>query len=232
MKMIQPRTRIATALLAVGIVSCSSAPPKPPEVDESGKRPANSTSAVELQICRGELADARLEVSEARRLAEGASAALAQVTVEEFRRKAGSVPLEPAAAPARASGGNVVWTLWFAFNSSRIDATAEELRRVIDAAKSAAYVVVKGRTDGAVETPGESTIALRRMAAMYDVLLKGGVDPHKIAVQYQPVGDRIADNTSDEGRAANRRAEVELYRVPPERLAVHGGQTVAAVNAM
>ena len=232
MKMIQPRTRIATALLAAGIVSCSSAPPKPPEVDESGKRPANSTSAVELQICRGELADARFEVSEARRLAEGASAALAQVTVEEFRRTATSVPQEPAAAPARASGGNVVWTLWFAFNSSRIDATAEELRRVVDAAKSAAYVVVKGRTDGAVETPGESTIALRRMAAMYDVLLKGGVDPHKIAVQYQPVGDRIADNTSEEGRAANRRAEVELYRVPPERLAVHGGQAVAAVNAM
>jgi outer membrane protein OmpA-like peptidoglycan-associated protein len=233
MMMIQPRTRIATALLTVGIVSCSSAPPKAPEVDESGKRPANSKSAVELQVCRGELADSRLEVSEARKLAEGASAALAQVTVEQFKNLAGlPIPIQAAASPARGSHGNVVWTLRFAFNSSRVDATAEELQRVIDAAKSAAYVVVKGRTDGAVETPGESTIALRRMAAMYDVLLKGGVDPHKIAVQYQPVGDRIADNTSEEGRSANRRAEVELYPVPPERLAVHGGPAVAAVKAM
>lgn len=233
MKMIQPRTGIVTALLAVGIVSCSSAPPKPPEVDESRRRPANSSSAVELQICRGELADARLEVSEAHKLAEGASAALAQVTVEEFRRAGGSPPPVPAAAaPARSGGGNVVWTLGFAFNSSRIDANPAELLRVVEAAKTAAYVVVKGRTDGLLETPGESTIARRRMAAMYGLLLKGGVDPRKIALQYQPVGDPIADKQTDEGRAANRRAEVELYPVLPERLAVHGGSPAAGANTM
>ena len=231
--MIQPRTGIATALLAVGIVSCSSAPPRPPEVDESRRRPANSRSAVELQVCRGELADARLQVSEAHKLAEGASGALAQFTVEELRRTAGSPPPVPAAAaPARPGGGNVVWTLGFAFNSSRIDANPAELQRVVEAAKAAAYVVVKGRTDGLVETPGESTIARRRMAAMYGLLLKGGVDPRKIALQYQPVGDPIADNQTDEGRAANRRAEVELYPALPERLAVHGGSRAGDPNTM
>ncbi len=231
--MTQPRTGIATAILAVAIVSCSSTPPRPPDVDESGKRPANSAGAVELQVCRGELADARAQMSEARKLAEGSSAALAQVTVEELRRIAGPpAPLQRAAAPARTPESNVVWALRFAFNSSRIDATAEELQRVVAAARSAAYVVVKGRTDSVMETPGESTIAQRRMAAMYDVLLKGGVDPHKIALQYQPVGDRVADNMTDEGRAANRRAEVELYPVLPERLLVHGDPAVAAVNAM
>jgi len=231
MHMTQPRTRIATAIVAATVVSCSSSPPKPPEVDESGRRPANSTSAVELQVCRGELADARLAASEARKLAEGSSAALAQVTVEQFRHAADAeVPVAPA-APARAEG-NVVWTLRFAFNSSRIDATAEELQRVVDAARTAAYVVVKGRTDGFVETPGESTIARRRMAAMYGVLLKGGVDPHKIALQYQPIGDGVADNQTEDGRAANRRAEVELYPVLPERLAVHGPSPAGDANTM
>ena len=227
--MTQPRTRIAAALLAAGIVSCSSSPPKPPEVDESARRPANSRSAVELQMCRAELADARIAVSEARKLAEGSSAALAQVAVEQLRH-APAAP-SPVAAAVHAES-NVVWTLRFAFNSSRIDATAEELQRVVEAARTAAYVVVKGRTDGLVETPGESKIARRRMAVMYGVLLKGGVDSHRIALQYQPVGDRIADNQTDEGRAANRRAEVELYPVLPERLAVHGASPAAGQNAM
>jgi outer membrane protein OmpA-like peptidoglycan-associated protein len=229
--MTQPRTGIAAAILAVGIVSCSSSPPKPPEVDESRKRPANSASAVELQACRGELADARVAVSEARGLAEASSAALAQVTVEQFRH-APEAPAAAAGAALARAGANVVWTLSFGFNSSRIDATPEELQRVVDAARTAAYVVVKGRTDGLVETPGESAIARRRMAAMYAVLLKGGVDPHKIALQYQPVGDRVADNDTDEGRAANRRAEVELYPALPARLAVHGPSPAAAGNTM
>lgn len=231
--MTHSRTRIATAILAAGIVSCSSAPPRPPEVDESGRRPANSTSAVELQSCRGQLADARAELSDARRLAEASSATLAQVTVEELSRAARtSAPAQPPAEGDRASRGNVVWTLHFAFNSSRIAANPEELERVVEAARAAAYVVVKGRTDGVVETRGESTVARRRMAAMYGVLLKGGVDPHRIALQYQPVGDRVADNETDEGRAANRRAEVELYAVAPERLLVHGAPQIDASDTM
>jgi outer membrane protein OmpA-like peptidoglycan-associated protein len=231
--MTQPRTRIAVALVAAGLTSCSSAPPKPPEVDESGRRPANSANAVELQVCRAELADARAEVSQARRIAQTSSAALAQVTVEELRRAADAPSARPAAAaPVARAPANVVWTLPFAFNSSRIDATPEELRRVVEAAKTAAWVVVRGRTDGVVETPGESTIARRRMAAMYDVLLRGGVDPRRIALQYQPVGDHLADNGTEEGRAANRRAEVELYPAMPERLAVHAVPALATADPM
>jgi len=228
----KPRSGIATALLAVGIVSCSSTPPSPPEVDESGKRPANATSTVELQVCRGELSDTRVEVNEARQLAEASSASLAQVSVEQIRRAADAPSVQLAAAPAGAAGGNVVWTLRFAFNSSSIEASPGDLQLMVDAARGAAYVVVKGRTDGVWETPGESTIARRRMTAMYDVLLKAGVDPHKIALQYQAVGDRIADNDTDEGRAANRRAEVEIYPVLPERLVVHGAPAIAAVDTM
>ena len=221
----QPRTGIATALLAVGIASCSSTPPGRPDVDESGRRPANSASAVEAELCRGQLAEAHGELSEARKLAEASSSALAQATVEELRRPA-QAPAPPHSLEADRARGNTVWTLRFAFNSSRIDADPGELRQVVEAAKEAAYVVVKGRTDGVVETRGESAIARRRMAAMYGVLLKGGVDPHRIALQYQPVGDRVAENDTDEGRAANRRAEVELYALAPERFLVHGAPPV------
>jgi len=224
--MIRPLVHPAIAVLALTVVSCSSAPPKPPEVDDSGRRPANSKTSVELQVCRGDLAGSRADLLDARKLAEGASSALAQVTAEELRcRITPAVATAPSAPPAR----NVVWTLHFAFDSPEIDATADEVARLAEAARAAAYVVVKGRTDGSIETPGESAIAQRRTAAMYDLLLKGGVDPRRIALQYQPVGDRIADNTTVEGRAANRRVEIELYPVAPLRLEVHGRGAIAPV---
>jgi len=47
--MIELRTGLA-AVLALAIASCSSAPPKPPEVDESGRHPANSRSGLALLI--------------------------------------------------------------------------------------------------------------------------------------------------------------------------------------
>ena len=49
--------------------SCGS-PPKPPTVDESLKRPANSQMAVELQVCKNDLQNTRIMATESGRLAE------------------------------------------------------------------------------------------------------------------------------------------------------------------
>ena len=54
-------------LLLLG--SCGS-PPKPPTVDESLKRPANSAMAVDLQVCKSELQNTRILANESSRLAE------------------------------------------------------------------------------------------------------------------------------------------------------------------
>ena len=51
------------------LASCSS-PPKPPNVDESQKRPMNSQMAVELQVCKNDLQNTRLLATESGRLAE------------------------------------------------------------------------------------------------------------------------------------------------------------------
>jgi outer membrane protein OmpA-like peptidoglycan-associated protein len=202
-------------------------------VNESGRRPANQQSAVELQVCQGELAQMRGLVIESRKLAESSSAALAQVVVGQFQRVSDSkAPAPGASAQPGALGANVVWTVRFGFNSTHIEVAPEELQQVIDGAKAAAYVVVKGRTDGTVETAAESKVAQGRMGAMYDLLLKAGVDARKVALQYQAVGDRIAENQSSEGRAANRRVEVELYPVAPERIVVHNGPVLSADSTL
>ena len=46
------------------VLSSCSSPPKPPTVDESSKRPANSAMAVELQVCKNDLQNTRILATE------------------------------------------------------------------------------------------------------------------------------------------------------------------------
>ena len=76
--------------------------------------------------------------------------------------------------------------------------------------------MLRGRTDGAIETPGESRIARERAAAVRAYLIAAGIDPQRIRTTYQPVGDYATANTTPMGRALNRRVEIELYRAVPQ----------------
>lgn len=67
-------------LLVLG--SCGS-PPKPPTVDESLRRPANTAMAVELQVCRNDLQNTRIVASESGRLAETNAATLERLAVRQ-----------------------------------------------------------------------------------------------------------------------------------------------------
>jgi outer membrane protein OmpA-like peptidoglycan-associated protein len=231
-----PKTLLATALLAA-LVGCAS-PAKPTEPDDRTRRPANTGEAIDLQVCRSQLSETRIQLSETARLAEVSEAALAELQVEVARRQgvvdARSHVAAASAGQTSASGmprPNVIWTLRFAFNSARIDAAPADLKRLTDAATAAALVVVKGRTDGSRESMGESQVARLRADAMRHVLVQAGVDPKRIDVQYQPIGDYLVPNTTDEGRATNRRVEVELYSVMPDRRLIEARPIVAGVRA-
>ena len=66
--------------LVAAVLACSKPPPpKPPAVDESTRRPANTAMAVELQVCKNDLQNTRLLVTESGRLAETTAATLANL---------------------------------------------------------------------------------------------------------------------------------------------------------
>lgn len=73
---------------------------------------------------------------------------------------------------------------------------------------------LRGRTDGSSDAPGEPHRP-RACAAVRDYLVAAGVDPARIRATYQPIGDHVADNSSDSGRGLNRRVEIELYCALP-----------------
>lgn len=191
------------------LASCSS-PPKPPTVDESQRRPVNSQMAVELQVCKSDLHNTRLLANESGRRAESTAATLANLAARQQILVAMQAPSVPSPTPA-----NSVFTVRFEFASTQVVIPADAAATLIADARTAPLVLLRGRTDGATDTPAESRIARDRAVAVRDYLVAAGVDPARIRATYQPAGDHVADNDSASGRDLNRRVEIELYRALP-----------------
>lgn len=207
-------------LLLLG--SCGS-PPKPPTVDASSKRPANSAMAVDLQVCKSDLRNTRILAAESGRLAESATATLARVSAQP-QAIAAAQAVMPATAPAGPQA-NSVFTVHFGFGSTSVVVPAGAASDLVGSARGAPLVMLRGRTDGTTDAPAESRIARERAAAVRDYLVGAGVDPARIRATYQPTGDHAADNASLVGRGMNRRVEIEVYRALP----VAVGSSPAAV---
>ena len=193
------------ALFLLG--SCGS-PPKPPTVNESQKRPANAKAAVDLQVCKSELHNSRIVVTETARLAETASATATRLALLQ--------QTPPPAPPSPPHMSNIVHTVHFAFGSTEVKVPDLAAGALIEQARQAALITLRGRTDGEVEVPAESRVARERAASVRAWLVQAGIDPTRIRTTWQPVGDHMASNGTAGGRALNRRVEIELYRSPPQ----------------
>jgi outer membrane protein OmpA-like peptidoglycan-associated protein len=193
-------------LILVG--SCSS-PPQPPGVDEANRRPANAALAVELQVCKSALQNTRILASESNRLADATTATLERLAV----RQQALASLQ-AASPS-STLANRVFTVWFGYGSTRVALPADAVGTLVELAREAPLVLLRGRTDGATDSLAESRIARDRAAAVRDHLVAAGVDPARIRATHQPSGDHAASNTTPAGRSLNRRVEIELYRTLP-----------------
>jgi outer membrane protein OmpA-like peptidoglycan-associated protein len=197
-------------LLLLALLGSCSSPPKPPTVDESTRRPANTGMALELQVCKNDLTNTRILAVESGRIAESTAATLELLATRQ--RTAISPPSQ--VAPGAAPAANSIFTVYFDFASAHAVVPADRTTLIADA-RAAPLIVLRGRTDGAADTPAESRIARERAATVRDYLVSAGVDPSHIRATYQPVGDRIADNADPSGRALNRRVEIEVYRTLP-----------------
>lgn len=203
-----PTPRTALTLASLALLGACSSPPKPPSVDESQRRPANALMAVELQMCRNDLQNARIQANESNRLAETTTATLAHMAARQ----------QLMASIQEKAQANSVRVVHFSFNSTRVSIPNEEASALLEEAKAAPLVVLRGRTDGTTDSSAESRIAQARANAVRDYLIAAGVDATRIRTTHQPSGDHMADNGNPRGRNLNRRVEIEVYRVPPVSL--------------
>ncbi len=79
---------------------------------------------------------------------------------------------------------------------------------------SAEKVVITGYTDNVGEKDFNLTLSQQRAEAVRETLISLGTDPKKFQVIGAGETKPIADNSTEEGRAKNRRVEVEVLGLP------------------
>jgi outer membrane protein OmpA-like peptidoglycan-associated protein len=196
-------------MLTLALLASCGSPPKPPTVDEARKRPVNTAMAMDLQVCKNDLHNTRMLATESSRLAQTSAATLASVYA--YQRALANLQRRDQMPPQV----NSVYTVLFEYGSSRVDLDLDSATVLIDEARAAPLVLLRGRTDGEIDTPTEARIARQRAEAVKAYLVAVGIDPSRIRSTYQPTGDHAAANASAAGRTLNRRVEIEVYRALP-----------------
>ncbi len=222
---------LALSLGAALLASACNTAPKPPAVNESTRRPANTAVVVDLQSCRAELANTRLELAESARRADLAMATADRIValqqaIELIRParpatattvascppvgSAVSANPEPVAPPT-----NHIYVVTFDYGSSRVNLAPDTLRELLALARTAPLLVLRGRTDGTQDLAAEVRVARERAMAVKTHLVAAGLDANRIRTTWQPTGDHAADNSTPDGQARNRRVEIEVYAALP-----------------
>ena len=187
-------------LLAVALTSAAcSSPPQAPTVDDSKKRPVNVSQAIDLQSCRSELVATRIVLNE---------------SID--RPRVITVPAKPQNVVPTP---NQVFVINFPLGSAVVELSAAEQARLVEQARAAKFIVIRGRTDATSDSIAETSLARRRAEATYSYLttsLKVSLPTEGIRMSWQGAGDPIQPQDNAQARQANRRVEIELYPVKPD----------------
>ena len=108
---------------------------------------------------------------------------------------------------------SIVYTATHAVGVTQFDMPVETRVAMLHAAAAGKKIIIRGRTDSAVPNPVDQRIALGRAAAARHYLIENGIPRDKIAVFYRSAGGFAVDNTTAEGKARNRRVEVEVQGI-------------------
>ena len=90
------------------------------------------------------------------------------------------------------------------------DAVAQALRINTRGART---IEVRGMTDSPVVNPIDRLIAMERAEKARNWLIENGVDSTKIRTKYFSAGNFLSENKTEQGRALNRRVEVEARNI-------------------
>jgi OOP family OmpA-OmpF porin len=91
----------------------------------------------------------------------------------------------------------------------------EQIKRYREEAKEelsrADKLIITGHTDNKGAPDYNMNLSMRRAESVRDYMASIGIDPKKMEIRGEGETKPIADNSTDEGRAKNRRVEVDIY---------------------
>jgi hypothetical protein len=112
----------------------------------------------------------------------------------------------------RSMGGLPRVVMKFEDNSSDARVDDRLLGVMGGAARSANRIYLHGHTDAFVASETGTDLAIRRAVEVRRLLISLNVDPERIRLFYRGAGNFVANNSTPEGKAMNRRVEIELRK--------------------
>lgn len=109
-------------------------------------------------------------------------------------------------------GGSPRVVLKFADNSYETQVDEPLLDPLGKAARAANRIYLHGHTDAYVASETGTELAIRRAVEVRRLLISLNVEPERIRLFHRGAGDFVANNSTPEGKALNRRVEIELRK--------------------
>ena len=109
-------------------------------------------------------------------------------------------------------GGLPRVVLKFADKSHEVQIDDQLLGPLGNAAVAANRIYLHGHTDAYVASETGTELAIRRAVEVRRLLISLNVEPERIRLFYRGAGNFAANNSTPEGKALNRRVEIELRR--------------------
>lgn len=167
----------------------------------------------ELEMTRGEL-EQRNQALESERAARTAAEAEAQAALEELAAANAELQLRE---DARGTVITMPGTLMFATgqanlrprSKAKLDTVADALRE-----QGEKHIVVEGHTDSTGSEETNMRLSMQRAEAVRDYLIEEGVPANRITATGVGPARPVADNSTPEGRAENRRVEIVIEGAP------------------
>jgi outer membrane protein OmpA-like peptidoglycan-associated protein/tetratricopeptide (TPR) repeat protein len=112
------------------------------------------------------------------------------------------------------SGENITLNnIFFATNSTTLEEKSlTELKKLVDLMQKNPLMKVElsGHTDNVGTDAANKTLSYNRAKAVHDYLVSQGIDSKRLVTKGLGASQSVADNTTEEGRAKNRRLEVKI----------------------
>lgn len=89
-------------------------------------------------------------------------------------------------------------------------------RVLLQAAKDAHQIEIFGGSDASAATPANLRVAKARAENARQYLIRNGIAQDKVRIKYLAAGGFIADNSTPEGKAKNRRVDIEVMDLNTE----------------
>ena len=107
----------------------------------------------------------------------------------------------------------VVFRVMQPYAKAEFSPSASFQAELLHLARESARIDIRGRTDARIDNAVDRSIAQRRALCAQAFLLGNGIAPDKIHLSFLAAGDRLASNATTQGRAINRRVEIETVGV-------------------